>query len=76
MDDVYVDGEYIVFKLPEGCSDEDYQVALDRCSTPKAILEWVHHLKPKYWVTEPMIHRFVQLAAEHQGIDTQTWGRS
>ena len=41
MDDVYVDGEYIVFRLPEDCIDEDYQVALDRCSTPEAICEWV-----------------------------------
>jgi hypothetical protein len=76
MDDVYVDGEYIVFRLPEDCLDEDYHIALDRCSTPEAILQWVRHLKPKYWVTEPMIQRFVQLATEHHGIDIQTLGRS
>jgi hypothetical protein len=68
MDDVYVDGEYIVFKIPEDFADEDYEVALDRCSTPEAIHEWVRHLKPKKWVTEPMIQRFVQLATQHHGI--------
>jgi hypothetical protein len=75
MDDVYVDGDYIVFRLPEYCSDEDYHVALDRCSTPEAILEWVHHLRPKNWMTEPMIRRFVQLATEHHGINIETMGK-
>jgi hypothetical protein len=74
MDDVYVDGEYIVFRLPEDCSDEVYEVALDRCSTPEAIRKWVRHLRPKRWITEPVIQEFVWLATEHHGINVQAPG--
>ena len=70
----YVEGEDIVIKLPDEVTDDDYRVRLDRCSTPEAILAWVHHLAEKKWVTVPVIERFVEVATEHHGIKIQTPG--
>jgi hypothetical protein len=71
---IHVDGEYIVMKLPEGSTDDDYSVHLDRCSTPEAILAWVRSLSEKTWITVPVIHEFVRLATEHHGIKVQIPG--
>jgi hypothetical protein len=71
---IHVEGEDILFKLPEGSTDNNYRVGLDRCSTPEAILAWVRHLTEKKWMTVPVIHRFVELATEHHGINIQTHG--
>jgi hypothetical protein len=62
------EGEYIIFKLPENCVDDDYHIALDCCSTPEEIIGWMRHLREKNWITEPVIRRFVKLATKHHGI--------
>ena len=51
----YIDDDYVV--LDEG----RYQIRVNRCATPEAILGWVYHLGEKTWVTAPILRRFVAL---------------
>lgn len=49
-----------------------YEIALSRCSTAVAILQWVRHLSEKTWVTTEMIERFVAVASGKAGIDIES----
>jgi hypothetical protein len=63
----YVDGDDIVINVAD-----EYRVPLSGCSTPEEILAWVRHLTEKNWATVPVIRRFVDIAAQRNGIKIQT----
>jgi hypothetical protein len=55
-DSVYVNDGYIIIK-----SVDDYDIPLKKCKTAEEILEWVHHLLGKKWVSREIIRRFIEI---------------
>lgn len=47
----------------------DYNIPLDKCSTPTEIIGWVKHLSEKTWMTNDVMGRFVSVACAENGID-------
>ena len=41
----------------------EYCIELDRCDTPEKLLEWVHHLCEKTWMTTDILARFIEVAS-------------
>ena len=62
------DGDFITLSGHPGLP-KSYDVALNRCSTPESILGWVHHLSEKNWVSKKMLREFIEIAANHHGIE-------
>jgi hypothetical protein len=58
-----IEGEYIVFHK------HHYDIELSRCRTKSAILQWVHHLSGKAWMTTDLIERFIELTTKYHKID-------
>ena len=46
-----------------------YEIDLDRIPTPMALLNWMHHLCPKYWVTTIHIHHLIDKICDIKGWD-------
>lgn len=42
--------------------DYEYNISLDSCRTADAVLEWVHHLTKKTWMTNDVMERFIFIA--------------
>lgn len=43
-----------------GLLADNYWIELDRIKTRAALLEWVHHLLGKNWVTKEMLEQFIE----------------
>lgn len=48
-----------------------YEVDLDRIQTPADLLEWVHHLAGKNWMSAPLLGEFIERTYAIKG-----WKRS
>lgn len=59
-------------KIEDGCIvliEHNYAVELNRCRNKSAILQWVHHLSEKAWVTADLLCYFIELASEYHKIN-------
>jgi len=45
-----------------------YRIELSRCNTHEKIVDWVLHLSEKVWITPAIIQRFIELAAQENGL--------
>lgn len=59
---LHIKGKSIVFCIP---GRENYAIELSRCNSAESILEWVHHLSEKKWISVELLNRFINLTAEH-----------
>lgn len=46
-----------------------YSVELNRCTNKESILQWVHHLNGKAWMTTELTEWFIELATQYHGIN-------
>ena len=46
-----------------------YEIALNRCDNAEKILAWVLQISEKTWSNPHVIRRFVQLAAQKNGVE-------
>ena len=46
-----------------------YEINLDRVPTPLALLNWVHHLSEKYWITTVHVHILIDAVCKIRGWD-------
>ena len=58
----YLDGEDIIINVKR-----EYRIALDQCKNHIEILRQVSHLCGKYWMTNKLIRRFINVALEANG---------
>ena len=56
---VSIDGGYISIKTP---GVEDYDIPLADIKTNKQLVEWIHHLTEKTWVTGEIVHDVIDAA--------------
>ena len=49
--------------------DKEYFIEWSRCDDIVKILEWVHHLSEKSWITSECIHEFITAATAHHKLD-------
>ena len=45
-----------------------YCIELSRCDTHEKLIEWVHHLNEKTWMTTQLMNRFLELCCKHHGL--------
>ncbi|MCG2750377.1 MAG: hypothetical protein L6301_00855 [Desulfobacteraceae bacterium] len=50
----------------------EYFVELKRANTKAKILNWVHHLSGKNWMTTELLRRFIELACQANRL--KPWG--
>jgi len=58
---MFIRGRWLTIKADR----HDYCIELVRLDSHEKILEWVHHLSGKVWITPELIGRFIRLACEH-----------
>jgi hypothetical protein len=62
--------------ISDGClsinGPSQYEIALSRCATAEAILQWVRHLSEKTWVTTEIIEQFVVVSSGNIGLNIDT----
>lgn len=46
-----------------------YEIDLDRVPTPLALLNWIHHLSEKYWITTMHVHDLIDEICRIKGWD-------
>jgi hypothetical protein len=46
-----------------------YEIELSRIPDPKALVNWIHHLLKKNWVTSDTIRQFIECVYESKGWD-------
>lgn len=39
----------------------EYTITANRCRTPTQVLDWIHHLADKTWMTPEMIGRLIEV---------------
>lgn len=65
---VSFDGENILIHYRGG---QIYDVALSRCDRADRVLDWIHQLHIKTWMTAEMEHEFIDMLLEL--IPTEMW---
>jgi len=60
---LFIDDDYICFNVRGR-----YDIELKRCKDHAAILEWVHHMSCKQWMTVDLIHRFIGLTTAYHDL--------
>ena len=56
---VSIDGGYISIKIPDA---QDYDISLSDIKTNKQLVQWIHHLTEKTWVTREIVHDVIDAA--------------
>ena len=44
-----------------------YHIELSRIDTKDKLIEWIHHLSEKNWITPQLIRRIIDLVSKHFG---------
>ena len=56
------DGSFVFVKY-------NYAIPFEEIRNRKDILEWIHHLSGKAWITQEMIGEFIEKCCAHLGIE-------
>jgi hypothetical protein len=46
---------------------QHYSIELSRIKTRKALIEWIHHLLGKAWMTNELMEQFIEVVCKYQG---------
>ena len=67
----FKDSRLEVIKADPNCL---YEIDLDNVQTPLDVLNWMHHLCSKYWITTVHIHILIDAICEIKGWDHHKGG--
>lgn len=70
-DHCYINEKYNVLLIKTGVPHYEYDIALSRCRTAGACLDWIHQVNGKTWATPELMKDFISLLFNN--IDSNLW---